>query len=397
MSSLSAKFFASQSPGERDYQEDDYGLLDARESGSENTEHTVIVVADGMGGHVGGDKASGLATEHFIEAYQSTAGTIPERLEQALQAANAALTDAIAANADLKGMGSTLVAAVISDAKLYWISVGDSPLWLFRNNVLQRLNADHSMTPVLQQMVADGRITQEQADADPGRHSLLSVLMGDAIEMIDLKAEALPLADGDLVLLSSDGLLTLSAEQITSILTSGSGQPVASLVGNLHKAVADIAYPNQDNITITLYRANSTVELPKKPANPEPKTVQLAASASDSSFPNPYLRLLLPVCMIVLILAGYLFSILSAEDKAELAPVASPVPVPVPAPPLTEGPVSTPTGATTETPPLAETVPTTPGTTAEAIEAGVPVIEKQPEGTAAPAPQEDGLTNEKTQ
>ncbi len=345
MSSLRTNFFASQSPGKRDYQEDDYGLLDARESGSEDSEHTVIVVADGMGGHVGGDMASSLATEHFIEAYQNSVGNIPERLELALQAANAALTAAISDNATLKGMGSTLVAAVISDAKLYWISVGDSPLWLFRNESLQRLNADHSMSPVLQQMVADGRITQAQADADPGRHSLLSVLMGDAIELIDLRTEAVTLNEGDLVLLSSDGLLTLSTEKITAILTRDSDQPVANLVASLHKAVADVAYPNQDNITITLYRANSQSPspslLPNDAVKTESNSAKLAAPRGDSRVPNSYLRLLLPACLVVLILAGYLFSRLRTTDSAEPAPViavpgeaaAEVVPQPEPVPP----------------------------------------------------------------
>ncbi len=355
MSNLRTNFFASQSPGKRDYQEDDYGLLDARESGSEDSEHTVIVVADGMGGHVGGDMASSLVTEHFIEAYQNSVGTIPERLELALQAANAALTAAISDNAALKGMGSTLVAAVISDAKLYWISVGDSPLWLFRHEALQRLNADHSMTPVLQQMVADGRITQAQADADPGRHSLLSVLMGDAIELIDLRTEAITLNDDDLVLLSSDGLLTLSAEKITAILTRNSDQSVASLVANLHKAVADVAYPNQDNITITLYRANSQspspLPLPNDAVKTESNSAKLAAPRGDRRVPNSYLRLLLPACLLVLILAGYLFSRLRTTDSAELAPViavpgeaaAEVVPQPEPVPPANvELPAATP-------------------------------------------------------
>jgi len=321
MSNLRTNFFASQSPGKRDYQEDDYGLLDARESGNEDTEHTVIVVADGMGGHVGGDLASSLATEHFIEAYQNSTGHIPDRLELALKAANAALTTAISANAELQGMGSTLVAAVISEARLYWISVGDSPLWLFRNKQLQRLNADHSMTPVLQQMVADGRITQAQADADPGRHSLLSVLMGDAIELIDLRTEAVTLNDGDLVLLSSDGLLTLSSEKITAILTHDSDQPVANLVASLLKAVEDVAYPNQDNITITLYRANSQTPSPNEMVNTESNSAQLAAPKSDSRVANSYLRLLLPACLVLLILAGYLFSRMNTTANSDLVPL----------------------------------------------------------------------------
>ena len=72
--------FALQSIGKRPYQEDNFGLLDGRELGLDDSEHAVLLVADGMGGHVGGAKASSILSATFVEAYPRAAGTIVDRL-----------------------------------------------------------------------------------------------------------------------------------------------------------------------------------------------------------------------------------------------------------------------------------------------------------------------------
>ena len=163
MNQLDGRFAARQIPGKREYQEDDYGLLDGRDLGLDGREHSMLLVADGMGGHVGGATASGLLSKTFVEVYPQASGSIVERLRDCLAAANKALADAIAANPELDSMGSTLVAAVVSSEGLHWISVGDSPLWLFRKGQLERLNADHSMAPILAELVAKGDMTEEDA------------------------------------------------------------------------------------------------------------------------------------------------------------------------------------------------------------------------------------------
>ena len=86
-------------------------------------------------------------------------------------------------------MGSTVVVAVISRDGIDWISVGDSPLWLFRDGRLRRLNADHSMAPVLASLVAAGRMTAEQAATDSNRHALRSAVMGEEIHLVDVSSQ----------------------------------------------------------------------------------------------------------------------------------------------------------------------------------------------------------------
>lgn len=326
MNDLNGKFFASQSPGKRDYQEDEFGLLDARESHAGGEEHAVIVVADGMGGHVGGDRASGLVTETFIDTYQHAEGDIFARLRQALDAANASLTQAIQDDAGLQGMGSTLVAAVVSGASLRWISVGDSPLWLFRDGELRRLNADHSMAPVLQEMVTSGRLTQEQADTDPGRHSLLSVLMGGPLELIDFCAEAVPLRDSDIVVLASDGLLTLPSEQIAALIAENALLPVADIVEGLQAAVAAADIPSQDNVTIALYREKQA-ELPR--TVPVQAAAVTAAALKDTESPvRPHRYYLGIICALLIVVAGLLFLMLDDGSGVRVEPAPAETPVP---------------------------------------------------------------------
>ena len=260
MNKLDGRFAARQSPGKREYQEDDYGLLDGRDLGLDGSEHSMLLVADGMGGHVGGATASGLLSKTFVEVYPQASGPIVDRLRNCLEAANKAIADAISENPELDSMGSTLVAAVVANEGLHWISVGDSPLWLFRKGQLERLNADHSMAPVLADLVAKGDMTAEEAARDPRRHSLRSAVMGDEIHLIDASAQPVAVEQGDRLLLASDGLLTLSAQEIAAILKKTRDAPLEDSAAALIQAVEAAEHPYQDNTTILLYAPTEDME-----------------------------------------------------------------------------------------------------------------------------------------
>ncbi len=251
MNRLEGRFAAGQIPGGREYQEDDYGLIergDADEDGGE-----VLVLADGMGGHVSGDTASRAVVKTFVETYPGTDGPITDRLRACLAAANDALADATSENPQMKGMGSTVVAAVISRDGIDWISVGDSPLWLFRDGRLRRLNADHSMAPVLASLVAAGRMTAEQAATDSKRHALRSAVMGDEIHLVDVSSQPVAVRKTDRLLLASDGLLTLEDEEIERILCDNRDASLDDDAGALIHAVEAAERPYQDNTTVLLY------------------------------------------------------------------------------------------------------------------------------------------------
>ncbi|MYK88913.1 MAG: SpoIIE family protein phosphatase, partial [Acidobacteria bacterium] len=129
--------------GAREAQEDEFGFIDGSTLDPDGR-HPVVIVADGMGGHAGGEMAGRLAVRAFVDAY-GLDGAPADRLGAALDAANRSIDDAVRENLSLDGMGATLVAATVTTDGLEWISVGDSPLYLYRAGRLKRLNEDHSM------------------------------------------------------------------------------------------------------------------------------------------------------------------------------------------------------------------------------------------------------------
>ena len=255
MNRLEGRFAAQQIPGGREYQEDDYGLIERGDPDTDGGE--VLLLADGMGGHVSGDTASRMVVKTFAETFHDTEGPIPDRLRACLTAANDALAEATDENPELKGMGSTVVAAVISQHGLDWISVGDSPLWLFLNGKLHRLNADHSMAPVLANLVAVGRMTEEEAATDSNRHALRSAVMGDEIHLIDVSSQPIAIRKSDRLLLASDGVMTLEDEEIARIIENKHDAPLEEVAEALIHAVEESDVPIR-----TIRRYCSTVQKP---------------------------------------------------------------------------------------------------------------------------------------
>ena len=216
-------------------------------------EQRVLLVADGMGGHAGGATASRVVVESFGAAFGQSRGAISERLEDGLRDANWNVASIAGKNPSLGGMGATLVAAHITGERfLRWISVGDSPMWRFSNGSLLRLNRDHSMTPLLAQLVQLGRLTAEEAATDARHHRLRSVVMGGDIPLIDLQDDAIELDAGDVLILASDGLETLGENEIATIAKAhrtSSGAMVEALLA----AVRGKSMPYQDNATVIVY------------------------------------------------------------------------------------------------------------------------------------------------
>lgn len=251
---LGGRFAAAQCLGARENQEDDYGLMDGRDLGLDGSEHTLLIVADGMGGHAGGGTASGLVTEAVVDAYQAESGPISDRLRASVVAANERVRQEIEKKPAMQGMGSTVVAALISKRGLEWVSVGDSPLWLYRDGGLRRLNADHSMAPVFEEMVEAGRMEASQASTDAKRHMLRSAIYGEEVKLIDQSSQPCPVRKDDLLIVASDGVQTLTTTEILEVLQGHRQAPLQEACDALVEAVRAKARPSQDNTTVLLYR-----------------------------------------------------------------------------------------------------------------------------------------------
>jgi serine/threonine protein phosphatase PrpC len=241
------KHYAGQRiQGQRHHQEDDFSFDNS------HTNDFLMVIADGLGGHQGGAYASHCAVQTFIDSYYAVSGTVSQRLQHALHQANHQL--AIEAEAkELYGMGCTLVGVVLKADHLEWISVGDSPLWLYdKAGHLHRLNADHSIRPLLLEQVQRGLLTVAEAAVHPDRNMLFSALTGDSIDLIDQSPEPLQLFPGDHLLLASDGIFTLSDEELGKVLKQELS--AKELVDELLSAVEAKDRRDQDNTTVLVVK-----------------------------------------------------------------------------------------------------------------------------------------------
>jgi len=244
--------------GARSYQEDTALLWSQRDAApsapAESGAAVVAVLADGMGGHAGGALASRMACESFIKAYTVQDGPNPDRLIESLAAANRAIADTVDANPMLAGMGSTLVGVTFGAEGIEWVSVGDSPLLLYRRGEIALLNEDHSLAPELDRLVAAGQITEDEARRDPRRHMLRSAVTGEDIDLIDLSARPLKIEPGDYIILASDGLQTLDSTEIRRIVAAYADDGAVAVANALIRAVEAIKDPHQDNATVIAVR-----------------------------------------------------------------------------------------------------------------------------------------------
>jgi len=245
--------------GARQYQEDSalIGPPGANASGSGGDEPLVAVLADGMGGHTGGALASRVCCEEFLAAFSRRGGPVPERLRGALDAANGAVAKTVIANPVLSGMGSTLIGVAFTQGGLEWVSVGDSPLWLFRRGEIALLNEDHSLAPELDRLARMGRLTVEEAKTDPRRHMLRSAVTGEELDLVDQSKKPLVLEDGDYVILASDGLQTLEEGEVQRIVAAYADDGAEAVASALIRAVEAVRDPHQDNATVIAVRAVS--------------------------------------------------------------------------------------------------------------------------------------------
>lgn len=256
--------------GGRQSQQDSYQLICLDQEGNrtilraddpvtmQNSSRTIIAaLTDGVGGQVAGDIAALLAAETFTESVEANlAGNqnIKSLMLDAVSDANLALDIAIKSNKDYAGMATTLVGIVVNDKGLNWLSVGDSHLYLVRNQELDKLNADHSMGAVIDHEYATGKISHEEALNAPYRNVILSCLSGKAIELIDIYDSNWELKAGDKLILSSDGLDTLRRDEILEIMMQQSDPQ--DCANALTQAVENKQRDYQDNTTIVVVNYN---------------------------------------------------------------------------------------------------------------------------------------------
>ncbi len=190
----------------------------------------LFVVADGMGGAAGGKEASSMAVDVVFRTYYDDPDPeIVPSLERAIQAANTHIQQYGRANPELRGLGTTIVVAVIRDRMLVVGNVGDSRAYLLRDGELSQVSLDHTM---VQEQVRDGLLTPEEALTHPRRHVLSRNLGYRPKAGPDF--DTWTLAPGDTILLCSDGLWgPVEDAQLAAVLRQHSGDAAVQMLIDL--------------------------------------------------------------------------------------------------------------------------------------------------------------------
>ena len=233
----------AQSLGRRQRQEDRIAVLPGG----------LLVLSDGMGGAVGGDVAAETIVGVVTEALKDSAAA-GSALRNAAMAANKALRLRTRDEPDLEGMGGTVVIVRVVEEGALYFSMGDSPLWRVRGGRAERLNADHSVGGMLDAQVDRGELSAEEAMSRRDRNSITSVLTGAAVKgmRMDETADAIPMSAGEVLVLASDGLDTLTPDQIAEVVERGGG--AQQIADALIAAVETVDKPRQDNCSVIVTR-----------------------------------------------------------------------------------------------------------------------------------------------
>jgi PPM family protein phosphatase len=215
-------------------------------------ETLLLVIADGMGGHVGGEIAAQIAVRLFIERFHQEAKPILRNplkfMQETMLRAHAALGSYANQFSMLETPRTTCVAVVVQGGHAYWTHVGDSRFYLLRQGRLIASTKDHSK---VQYLVDQGLITPEEVLMHPDRNKIFSCLGGMADPVIDLSRRT-PIKDGDLLILCTDGLWTVYPHgEMATMLTS---TPILATAPQIMREAEKRGGDEGDNVSAIIVR-----------------------------------------------------------------------------------------------------------------------------------------------
>jgi len=232
--------------GDRDYQ-DDYFDIKEYPDGS-----ILLLLADGIGGYAGGRIASETVIETFKSTFNYKSENIKNELLRSLNVANDVLAQKKETeDKKYKQMGTTLIVVYMKDNYMQWISVGDSPLFMAnkKDNIyeINRVNQNHSIAGLLELQYQHGEITKEDIENSPNKHMLTSAITGEKLKLID-SSDKYYLKDDDIIILATDGIETLSKEEIKNIINNSKTN--SEITNNVISNINNKKIKNQDNTTL---------------------------------------------------------------------------------------------------------------------------------------------------
>lgn len=251
--------------GERNYQEDAFRVFtllgnDVAEAvtarGSAGRfDGLLVLVADGMGGEGGGEVSSRTVADTFVREFFQHDGGLAARLGDSLERANDSLREKKRSDPGIPtNAGTTLVAGVLTEDKLAFLSVGDSLVFRFRDEEIHKVNADHESSSTLDfNALRENSVESwDRARTSQYRRHIMSAVMGHDIHLRQVADRRV--VAGDVLVFASDGLETLSLENLRVFVPHLMKQPggVAAVADGLVGAIERIKERSQDNTTIVV-------------------------------------------------------------------------------------------------------------------------------------------------
>ena len=237
--------------GERKEQQDTISLF-------EYGKLLCAIVCDGMGGLGGGEEASKIAVETFKKNIAQTNGSIekiPEFFLNCIDVLDESVFNLTDENGTRRGAGTTIVSVILAGNSCFWMSIGDSRLYILRQGEMLQATRDHNYFYTLNQLLQSGEITTDEYDIEKTRGEALTSYLGiGGVEFMDICQVPFFLDFEDILLVTTDGLYkTLSDQQIQSILTTKC--TVEEMANKLIELIKMKRLPNQDNASFILIKA----------------------------------------------------------------------------------------------------------------------------------------------
>src|SRR5688572_29874074 len=275
----------------------DVGRVRAKNDDSAYVGRHLAVVADGMGGHAGGDVASAATVLDMIhldtDDYDGDAETV---LADEIQTANSLLSELVHINPKLAGMGTTVTALLLAEGKLHFAHIGDSRAYRLRNGEFEQVSVDHTF---VQRLIDEGRLRPEEAETHPHKNVLMRVL-GDVDASPELDLATLEVQPGERWLLCSDGLNYVAGHVVERTVreTQNIHECVETLVDltleagspdNVTVVMVEIAEETVDDVRTAAVDIVPPAELTaEKPAPPAAApAAAISAEKTDESTPAP--------------------------------------------------------------------------------------------------------------
>lgn len=248
--------------GTRKYQQDSAITIDEDTMRKTGYKKCIAVLCDGMGGMEGGELASAISAKTIFDDYMKNfPADIPGFFRKEVKKVDNLVCGLTNEKNEVLNSGSTLVSVVIENGGMYWVSVGDSRIYLIRGTQMAQLTTDHNYYYILRQQAESGLISFEEASSNPKGEALISYIgLGHEGE-IGGNQKPISLESGDLILLCSDGLYKALSDQEIFDIASTCQNNVVQTAQALTTATMAKQRKAQDNTTVVLLKYNGAYNM----------------------------------------------------------------------------------------------------------------------------------------